>query len=203
MRRAPVWRSSRRALLRAAAVIPVVAAGIVAAFGGINALAAPAAGTFMLTSADFRDRGTVDTKHVFDRDNCHGGNRSPQLSWSHPPEGTRSFAVTMFDPDAPGRGWWHWAVAGIPAHVLSLPENASASGYLAKLGALEARNDFDVDGYGGPCPPPGQPHRYVITVYALNVADLGVAQGRPAPLFDREIRTSSLGSATLTVTYGR
>ena len=203
MRRAPVSPSSRRVLLRAAAVIPVVAAGIVAIFGAIDASAAPAAGTFELTSADLRDGGTVDTKHVFDRDNCHGGNRSPQLSWSHPPEGTRSFAITMFDPDAPGRGWWHWAVASIPAHVLSLPENASASGYLAKLGALEARNDFDVDGYGGPCPPPGKPHRYVITVYALNVADLDVAQGRPAPLFDREIRTSSLGSATLTVTYGR
>lgn len=203
MRSVPVSPSLRQALPRAAGVIAMVVAGMAAASGGMAAKAAPAAGTFALTSADFRDGGTVDTKHVFDQANCHGGNRSPQLSWSHPPEGTRSFAVTMFDPDAPGRGWWHWAVAGIPVHVLSLPENASASGYLAKLGAVEARNDFDVDGYGGPCPPPGKPHRYIVTVYALNVADPGVAQGRPAALFDREIRTSSLGSATLTVTYGR
>jgi Raf kinase inhibitor-like YbhB/YbcL family protein len=197
MRRMPIPPSLRRPPVRAA--LGAAASGI--AFAA--AVPAHAAGTFSLTSADFRDGGVVDTKQVFDRANCHGGNRSPQLSWSHPPQGTRSFAVTMFDPDAPGRGWWHWAVADIPARVLSLPENASGSGYVAKLGAIESRNDFDVDGYGGPCPPPGKPHRYVITVYALNVEDPGVAQGRPSAMFDREIRTSALASATLTVTYGR
>ena len=71
------------------------------------------------------------------------------------------------------------------------------------LGAVEARNDFDVDGYGGPCPPPGKPHRYVVTVYALSIENLRLTQGRPAAMFDREIGTSTLGSATLTVTYGR
>jgi Raf kinase inhibitor-like YbhB/YbcL family protein len=109
----------------------------------------------------------------------------------------------MFDQDAPGRGWWHWAVEGIPATVGSLPENASSSGFLKKLGAVEARNDFDIDGYGGPCPPPGKPHRYVITVYALNTADLRLAQGRPALMFDHEIGTATLGSARMVVNYGR
>ena len=201
MHRPPVSPSLHRALLRAAGVV----AGSAAAFAVLAVAAAPtyAAGTFTLTSTDFRDGGSIDIKQAFDRGTCHGGNRSPQLSWSHPPDGTRSFAVTMFDMDAPGRGWWHWAVAGIPARVHALPENASASGYVAKLGAIEARNDFDANGYGGPCPPPGKPHRYVVTVYALKVADPGVAQGRPAPLFDREIRASALGSATLTLTYGR
>jgi Raf kinase inhibitor-like YbhB/YbcL family protein len=197
MRRLPVSLFSRR---------PVCGAGwFVAAFGAMFSASAPAhaESTFSLASASFRDGGVVDTEQVFDRANCHGGNQSPQLSWSHPPEGTRSFAVTMFDQDAPGHGWWHWAVAGIPARVLSLPENASGSGYLAKLGAIESRNDFDADGYGGPCPPPGKPHRYVVTVYALNIENPGVAQGRPSAMFDREIRTSALGSATLTVTYGR
>jgi Raf kinase inhibitor-like YbhB/YbcL family protein len=72
-----------------------------------------------------------------------------------------------------------------------------------KLGAVEARNDFDIDGYGGPCPPAGKPHRYVITVYALNTADLRLAQGRPALMFDHEISTDTLGSARMVVTYGR
>ena len=186
---------------------PLRAALSTLAAGLLCALATPsqsqAAGAFALTSADLRDGGTVDAKQVFDRGNCHGGNRSPQLSWSNAPAGTRSFAVTMFDPDSPGRGWWHWAVAGIPSRTLALPENASASGHLAKLGAVEARNDFDVDGYGGPCPPPGKPHRYIITVYALSSADLRLAQGRPALMFDHEISTATLGSARLVVNYGR
>jgi Raf kinase inhibitor-like YbhB/YbcL family protein len=162
-----------------------------------------AQGAFSLTSASFRAGGTVNTPQVFDQGDCKGGNRSPQLTWHDAPAGTRGFAITMFDPDAPGRGWWHWAVAGIPATVASLPENASASGFLRKLGAVESRNDFDTDGYDGPCPPPGKPHRYVITVYALNTADLRLAQGRPSLMFDHEIGTAALGSARMVVNYGR
>ncbi|MFL9965333.1 YbhB/YbcL family Raf kinase inhibitor-like protein [Paraburkholderia sediminicola] len=162
-----------------------------------------AEGTFTLTSASFHPGGTVDDAQVFNLDDCKGGNRSPQLTWRDAPAGTRSFAITMFDQDAPGRGWWHWAVAGIPAKVDSLPENASASGFLSKLGAVQARNDFDTDGYGGPCPPPGKPHRYIITVYALGTADLRLAQGRPALMFDHEIGTAALGSAKMVVSYGR
>jgi Raf kinase inhibitor-like YbhB/YbcL family protein len=162
-----------------------------------------AEGAFALTSASFRAGGTVADAQVFNQDDCKGGNRSPQLSWHDAPPGTRSFAVTMFDQDAPGRGWWHWSVAGIPATVSSLPENASSSGFLSKLGAVEARNDFDTDGYGGPCPPPGKPHRYIVTVYALSTADLRLAQGRPALMFDHEIGTATLGFARMVVNYGR
>ena len=74
-----------------------------------------AEGTFSLTSSSFHAGGTVENAQVFNQDDCKGGNRSPQLSWHDAPAGTRSFAVTLFDQDAPGRGWWHWAVAGIPA----------------------------------------------------------------------------------------
>jgi Raf kinase inhibitor-like YbhB/YbcL family protein len=155
------------------------------------------------SSTGFHDGGNVDAAQVFDQDDCKGSNRSPELSWHDAPAGTRSFAVTVFDPDAPGPGWWHWAVAQIPANVTRLPENASASGYLKKLGAVEARNDFDIDGYGGPCPPAGKPHRYVITVYALNTTDLRLAQGRPALMFDHEIGTATLGTARMVVNYGR
>jgi Raf kinase inhibitor-like YbhB/YbcL family protein len=164
---------------------------------------ARAQGTFELSSANFREGAQVAAPQVFDEDGCTGGNRSPQLTWRNPPAGTRSYAVTIFDPDAPGPGWWHWAVADIPAQVSALPENASASGALKKLGALEARNDFGGAGYGGPCPPPGKPHRYVVTVYALRVDKLALAPGRPATMFDHEIQGAALGHVQITVTYGR
>jgi Raf kinase inhibitor-like YbhB/YbcL family protein len=163
-----------------------------------------AEGAFSVSSATFKDGGRVASAQVFDQNGCDGGNRSPQLTWRDAPKGTRSFAITMFDPDAPGRGWWHWAVANLPARVTALPENASASGALAKLGAIEAHNDFNTGGYGGPCPPPGKPHRYVITVYALGIDKLvGLDSGRPAAMFDHEIGAAALGSTQLTVTYGR
>jgi Raf kinase inhibitor-like YbhB/YbcL family protein len=158
---------------------------------------------FTVTSSDFSDGGKIGPRQVFNDAGCTGQNRSPNLTWRNAPEGTRSFAITIFDRDAPGRGWWHWAVANLPATVTSVAENASASGALRKLGAVEARNDFNVDGYGGPCPPPGNPHHYVVTVYALRFDTLALAQGRPAALFDREINGSVLGTAQLAVTYGR
>ncbi|WP_233832459.1 YbhB/YbcL family Raf kinase inhibitor-like protein [Paraburkholderia sp. ZP32-5] len=173
------------------------------ALGVTHSPRALADGTFTLTSTNVRAGGTVQTAQVFDQNDCKGANHSPQLTWRDAPAGTRGFAVTMFDEDAPGRGWWHWAVAGIPATTQGLPENASSSGFLKKLGAVEARNDFDTDGYGGPCPPAGKPHRYIITVYALNSSDLRLAQGRPALMFDHEIGTAAIGSARLVVNYGR
>jgi Raf kinase inhibitor-like YbhB/YbcL family protein len=184
----------RRALARAGVTVALAAMSIALAHAGEK---------FSISSADFSDGGKVGSSQVFNESGCNGANRSPSLTWRNAPAGTRSFAVTIFDRDAPGRGWWHWAVANLPATATSLPENASASGALRKLGAIEARNDFSIDGYGGPCPPPGNPHHYVVTVYALRVDTLPLAQGRPAQLFDREISGSTLGSAQLTVTYGR
>jgi Raf kinase inhibitor-like YbhB/YbcL family protein len=158
---------------------------------------------FIVTSSDLPAGKPVPPSLLFDQTECKGGNRSPQLSWHGAPAATRSYAVSIVDPDAPGRGWWHWVVAGIPASVTRLPGNASASGALRAMGAVEARNDFDTDGYGGPCPPPGRPHHYVITVYALGSDDLRLAQGRPALMFAHEIRLATLASAQLVFTYGR
>ncbi|KNH04916.1 Phospholipid-binding protein [Candidatus Burkholderia brachyanthoides] len=158
---------------------------------------------FMVSSIDLAPGKTIGGDLFFDDSDCKGGNRSPQLSWHGAPENTRSFAITIFDPDAPGRGWYHWAVAGIPVGVTHLASNASASGALRKIGAVEARNDWDTDGYGGPCPPPGKPHRYVLTVYALGTDDLRLRQGTPALMFEHEIRTVTIASAQLTFTYGR
>ncbi|HDR9241747.1 TPA: YbhB/YbcL family Raf kinase inhibitor-like protein [Burkholderia vietnamiensis] len=188
---------------RTAPFIATLLCAAAAALATFATAPARAEGPFTVTSTDLAPGGRVGAAQLFDRGECNGENRSPQLSWRNPPPGTRGYAVTIFDPDAPGHGWWHWAVADLPATVTSLPANASASGFLRRIGASEARNDFGTDGYGGPCPPPGKPHRYVITVYALKGTDLRVAQGRPAPMFEHEIGTQTIGTAQLTVTYGR
>lgn len=165
-----------------------------------DAVAEPA---FTVSSVDLVPGKPVSRDLLFNESDCKGGNRSPQLSWRGAPTDTRSFAITVFDPDAPGHGWWHWAVAGIPAGVTHIPANASAAGALRKMSAVEARNDWDTDGYGGPCPPPGKAHRYIVTVYALRSDDLRLRQGTPALMFEHEIRTVSIASAQLTFTYGR
>jgi Raf kinase inhibitor-like YbhB/YbcL family protein len=183
-------------------VVSVLFIALAAAVFAISRAAA-ADPAFTVTSTDLAPGKTIGRDLLFDQSECKGGNRSPQISWHGAPANARSFAVTVFDPDAPGRGWWHWAVAGIPVGTDRLPNNASASGALRKMGAIEARNDWDTDGYGGPCPPPGKPHRYVVTVYALNSADLRLRQGTPALMLEHEIRTMTIASAQLTFTYGR
>jgi Raf kinase inhibitor-like YbhB/YbcL family protein len=169
----------------------------------LAAVPAWAQAPFTLVSQDLAPNAPVPAAQVFNAGDCNGGNRSPQLSWHGAPAATQSFAVSIVDPDAPGRGWWHWAVAGIPASVTRLTGNASASGALRAMGAVEARNDFDTDGYGGPCPPAGKPHHYIVTVYALDSRGLRLRQGSPALMFEHEIRLSTLATAALTVTYGR
>ena len=187
--------SSKGGALTLASVFAVLPAAI--------AGQAAAQGTFTVTSSDLHDGAAIGKAQVYDHGECKGGNVSPQLSWRNPPAGTKSFAVTIFDIDAPGPGWWHWAVAGIPPNVTALPANASGSGYLGTIGARQARNDWGDVGYGGPCPPPGKPHRYIVTVFALNTVDLRLAQGRHALMFDHEINTALLAKASLTVTYQR
>jgi len=99
-----------------------------------------------------------------------GENVSPQIDWRGAPAAAKSFVVTMFDPDAPtGSGWWHWAVANIPANVSSLPRGAGNSRSALPANASEVNSDAGIPGYGGPLPASGKAHRYVITVSALNV----------------------------------
>jgi Raf kinase inhibitor-like YbhB/YbcL family protein len=160
-----------------------------------------AAAPFSVTSADLADGAVVPASQL--NTSCGGHNMSPQLAWHNPPAGTAGYAITIYDPDAPGRGWWHWAVANLPPSVTMLPTNASANGAVTRSGAVEARNDFGDAGYGGPCPPAGKPHRYVITVYALKTADLTLASGRPAQLFEHEIDITALARASITVRFQR
>jgi Raf kinase inhibitor-like YbhB/YbcL family protein len=98
---------------------------------------------------------------------CKGVGISPQLAWSAPPAGTASLALIVTDPDAPRRTFVHWVLYNLPAGTQALPEGLPALGQLPD-GALQGRNDFGENGYGGPCPPPGSPHHYVFTLYALD-----------------------------------
>ena len=161
---------------------------------------------FRLSSPAFRPGGTVKIEQVFNGFGCTGGNISPELSWSNAPAGTKSFAVTMYDPDAPtGSGWWHWVIFNIPANVTKLAAGSGDPGKnSAPPGSIQSRTDFGTAGYGGPCPPAGhKPHRYIFTVFALKVDKLDAdanASGAMAGFF---LNANALGKASITARYGR
>ena len=132
-----------------------------------------------------------------------GEDVSPQLSWSGFPEGTRSFAVTVYDPDAPtGSGFWHWAVANIPADVTSLPEGAGdEQGSGLPAGAYQLRNDAGSARFIGAAPPAGHgEHRYFITVYALDVDDIGVPADATPAFLGFNLSGHTLARATIVAT---
>ncbi len=134
---------------------------------------------------------------------CSGENISPAIAWQGAPANTKSFAVTIFDPDAPGNGFWHWLASGIPATTKGLEAGVSHSPALTALGVSEGINDFGASGYGGPCPPEGQDHRYVVTVYALGVETLSLpATATPAEL-QAAIKTSTIAAAETTIRAAR
>ncbi|MBO2456202.1 YbhB/YbcL family Raf kinase inhibitor-like protein [Actinomadura violacea] len=148
------------------------------------------AGHFRVTSPDLA-RGTFPAASYADTFGCTGGNVPPRLSWSGAPTGTRSFAVTMFDRDAPtGSGFWHWSVRDLPATAASVPANAAAG-----------VNDAGTAGYQGPCPPAGdRPHHYEITVLALDVADAGVPATAGPAMASFAMGSHVIASAQITAT---
>ncbi len=161
------------------------------------------AADFTLTSATIKSGGTVADEQVLTGFGCTGGNVSPQLSWSDAPAGTKSFTLTMFDPDAPtGSGFWHWLVVNMPPATKELAKGASKSGMPA--GALQTRTDFGAPGYGGPCPPKGdKPHRYQFTLFAVDVDKLEVNADTSAAVVGFNLHFHTLGKAAFTATYGR
>ena len=152
--------------------------------------------TFTLTSTGFTDGGALPDAQVQAK-----GNRSPQLSWSGAPEGTKSFAVTCYDPDAPtGSGFWHWTVANIPADVTELAEGASPASL--PTGAVEGRTDFGEPGFGGAAPPPGHgPHRYIFTVFAVDTERLDVTRENSGAVFGFNLHFHTLARASITGVY--
>jgi Raf kinase inhibitor-like protein, YbhB/YbcL family len=164
------------------------------------------AATFKLESPDIQANGTIDKKFETNVFGCSGDNQSPALKWSGAPSGTRSYAVTVYDPDAPsGSGWWHWSVIDIPATVMELKADAgAASNANLPPGARQVRIDFGVAAWGGMCPPPGdKPHRYVFTVYALKTDKLDLPPDATAALAGFMINTNALAKASFTARYGR
>lgn len=152
--------------------------------------------TFTLTAKGFTDGGALPDAQVQAK-----GNRSPQLSWSGAPEGTKSFAITCYDPDAPtGSGFWHWTVANLAADVTELAEGASSGG-LPK-GAVEGRTDFGEPGFGGAAPPAGHgPHRYIFTVFAVDTDRLEVTRDNSGAVFGFNLHFHTLAKASVTGIY--
>lgn len=161
---------------------------------------------FTLTSAEAKAGATLAAAQVFNGMGCTGQNISPSLSWTGAPAGTKSFALTMYDPDAPtGSGWWHWMVYNIPATSKSLPAGAGDKAKkLLPTGAMQGPTDFGSAGYGGPCPPPGdKPHRYIFTLYALKVDKLDIPAGSTSAFVGFNVNANQIGKATFTALYGR
>lgn len=168
------------------------------------ASSAQAAG-FTVTSSDYPTQmGTnISMAHVFNGFGCTGENKSPAISWSGAPRNTKSYAVTIYDPDAPtGSGWWHWVVFNIPADVTALPTNASENGL--PQGAVQSRTDFGSEAYGGPCPPKGErAHRYVVAVHALDVETLDLKPESSGALVGYMLNEHRLGKAQMVAKFGR
>jgi Raf kinase inhibitor-like YbhB/YbcL family protein len=157
-----------------------------------------------VSSADFIEGNRLPDAQVFDDWGLTGGNTSPQLSWSDAPEGTRSYAVTCFDPDAPTpSGFWHWLVVGIPADVTALAAGAGAEGGAGLPGgAFHVSNDYGTKAYGGAAPPQGdREHRYLFAVHALDTDDLGLDDSASAAATAFTIGGHTLARGVLTGTY--
>jgi Raf kinase inhibitor-like YbhB/YbcL family protein len=171
---------------------------------GATAFGASAA-EFKLTSPTIKPGSMLTEAQVFNGFGCAGKNVSPALKWSGAPAGTKSYALTVYDPDAPtGSGWWHWVVYNIPASATELPEGAgTADGKGLPAGSAQGKTDFGAPGFGGACPPPGKPHRYIFTVYALKTDKLDIPPDGTAALVGFMINANKLGAASFTAKYGR
>lgn len=170
-----------------------------------TALGAEAAG-FSLKSPTIKPGSMLSDAQVFNGFGCSGKNTSPALEWSGAPAAAKSFAVTVYDPDAPtGSGWWHWVVYNLPAGTTQLAEGAgTADGKALPAGSTQGRTDFGAPGFGGACPPAGdKPHRYIFTVYALKTDKLDIPADATAALVGFMITGNKIGEARFTAMYGR
>lgn len=144
-------------------------------------------------------QGFAEGAGIPNRFTCEGKDVSPAVHWADEPSGTKSFALIVDDPDAPGGTWNHWLVWDIPAGVRSLPEGVEHSS-LGKSGT----NDFGRRGYGGPCPPKGGgPHRYFFRLFALDTATLGLSDGARRPVLEKALKKHVIGETAYMGRYER
>ncbi len=160
------------------------------------------AADFSISSPDLVDGGTLRAAQLANTFGCAGENVSPSLNWSDAPEGTKSFVVSLYDPDAPtGSGFWHWVMFDIP------PIPRPAVGHHGNRRRAARRHPEPggcrLSGFLGACPPEGQTHRYVLTVTALDVETLGLDADASGALIGFMTRAHSLATASVTVRYGR
>jgi Raf kinase inhibitor-like YbhB/YbcL family protein len=162
---------------------------------------------FKLTSQTVKPNAKLSEEQVFNGFGCSGKNISPDLKWTAgPKKDTKSYAVTVYDPDAPtGSGWWHWVVYNIPANVMELPVGASdVNNKQLPQGAAQGRTDFGTHAFGGACPPKGdKPHRYIFTVFALKTEKIEVAEDASAALIGFMLNANKLAKASFTAKYNR
>jgi Raf kinase inhibitor-like YbhB/YbcL family protein len=164
------------------------------------------AGNFTLTSPTIKSGATLTEEQVFSGFGCTGKNQSPALKWTPGPKGTKSYAITVYDPDAPtGSGWWHWVVYNIPANITELASGAGdLSGKLLPPGALQGRTDYGTHAFGGACPPKGdKPHRYIFTLYSLKIEKIDAPADASAALIGFMINANKLEKASFTAKYSR
>jgi Raf kinase inhibitor-like YbhB/YbcL family protein len=152
--------------------------------------------SFQLATTAFSAGGAIPRKFT-----CDGPDISPKLTWNDPPAKTQSFALIMDDPDAPVGTWVHWVIYDLLANTRELAEGVAKQEQLPN-GARQGRNDFGKIGYGGPCPPPGKPHRYFFKLYALD-AKLGLKAGAIKADVERAIKGHILTQAELIGRYAR
>lgn len=189
-------------------LVAVAATFLAASVGGAQAkkvdVKTHAQGKFKVTAPDLESKGRITAAHVFNSFGCSGQNISPALNWSNAPAGTKSFAVTAYDPDAPtGSGWWHWVMYNIPASATGLAAGAG-NGRGAPSGSQQGNTDFGTKGYGGPCPPAGdKPHHYHFKVFALKVDKLDVPGNATAAMVGFNLNANKLATATVTGLYAR
>lgn len=185
---------------------PLLALGLIASLTlPTTALHAKTTPPFTLHSQEIKAGATLSEEQVFNGFGCHGKNRSPALQWQSAPKGTQSYALTVYDPDAPtGSGWWHWVVFNIPATSQGLPATIPADGKGLPPGAVQSLTDFGQPGFGGACPPVGdKPHRYRFTLHALKVAKLDLPASSMPALVGFMIHANQLAETSFTAYYGR
>ncbi len=180
---------------------PTFSFPLVALFTAVNQGSAE---PFTLTSSNLRSGARLGLNQVYHGMGAGGRNLSPQLSWTGIPAGAKSLAITMYDPDAPKTGgWWHWVVFNIPSTVSGLPEGASRTGEMPPF-AVESVTDFGEPGYGGAAPPVGdKPHRYIFTLWALDVERLSLDARAAYTEVNKELGKHKIATATLSGIYSR
>ena len=158
------------------------------------------ADNFTLKSSELK--GQLTNKQVFSGFGCTGENISPEFSWENVPKNTKSFAITVYDPDAPtGSGWWHWVVFDILKNKTNL---SSGFGNIDSKDAIQSVTDYGKSGFGGACPPLGdKAHRYIFTVHALDVETLGLDKNATPALVGFMLNSHTLAKSSLISYYGR